>query len=263
MNKRTKAWPIQRLYEGGQREELLEDQLVVEWPLTIYLNGQEVVTLLTTPEYEEHLAIGFLAAEGFIRKADDIEMVRSDAEKGQVFVEAKAGQVAEKTFMKRFITTGCGKGTSFYHLDDVQRSKKIANSSMKVKAETVLELMKKMQTLSELYQQTGGVHSAALCNKQEISIYREDVGRHNAVDKIIGQCFINQESLHDKLLLTSGRISSEILTKVAKMSIPILVSRSAPTDLAASYAEQLGITLIGFARGQRMNIYSHRDRILV
>ncbi|KAB2954572.1 formate dehydrogenase accessory sulfurtransferase FdhD [Heliorestis acidaminivorans] len=261
MNK-TKSYSITRLQQGGLLAEEVEDQLVREWPLTIYLNGQEIVTLLTTPEYIEDLAIGFLAAEGFIKKADQIKTLYSDEEKGQVFIEADVSKIAESTFMKRFITTGCGKGTTFYHIDDARQSQKKVTSSLQVEAKKILELMQKMQKMSQLYQETGGVHSAALCDEQDILLYREDVGRHNAVDKILGKCFTDKEPLHDKLLLTSGRISSEILTKVAKMAIPIIVSRSAPTDLAIEYAEQIGVTVLGFARGQRMNLYTHPSRII-
>ena len=124
-------------------------------------------------------------------------------------------------------------------------------------------MVKKFQMKSELYKTTGGTHSAALSDGENILIFHEDIGRHNAVDKVIGDAFLQQIRLDDKILITSGRVSSEILLKVAKGGIPLLVAISAPTDMAVELANKLGITLIGFARGKRMNVYTHEERIKV
>ena len=255
-----KEHTIIRLDKDGREE--VNDILVEEAPLTIYFNDEELVTLLGTPEFHKELAVGFLAAEGLIRTKEDILSIQVDEAKGVVRVKAKAPDIiAEKLFLKRYITTGCGKGTTFYNVVDSTLVKKM-DTDVKLEFQTIFRLMTEMQTRSELYKDTGGVHSAALCDRERILAFREDVGRHNAADKIMGWSFLEEVELKDKFLLTSGRISSEILLKVAKMGIPILVSRSAPTQLAVKLANELGVTVVGFVRGRRMNIYTHPERII-
>lgn len=241
--------------------ETLEDTVIKESPLTIYFNDQELVTLLCTPEGMEELAIGFLTSEGMLKEPEDISKVKLDQEKGIIWIEVKqTDTIAQKLFLKRYITTGCGKGTTFYNIMDSALVKQPI-ADLQISAEDIFDLMKKVQEESELYRSTGGVHGAALALAKDIMFFREDVGRHNAVDKLFGRCFLDRIPLEDKILLTSGRISSEILLKVAKRGIGVLVSRSAPTDLAVQLGQELGITIIGFVRGSRMNIYSHEQRV--
>lgn len=260
MDRRIKEMDIYRVKEGERLD--FHDSLVDETPLTIYLNDSEMVTLLCTPEYLEELAIGFMVSEGFIRKRENLLDVRADYDKGTVHVTTSgSSMIAEKTFLKRFITTGCGKGTSFYNVMDSKLSK-VVDTGLRVTSEEIINLMKKSAQESELFLKTGGVHSASLCNTREIVIFREDIGRHNATDKIVGKCFRDGISLEDKILFTTGRISSEILVKVAKMGIGIIVSRSAPTALALKIAEETGVTVIGFVRGNRFNIYTSPERVI-
>lgn len=248
-------------WQKGERTEL-EDPIIREAPLTIYLNGKEMVSLLCTPEYQEDLALGFLTAEGLLEDPDDLLSVRLEEEQGAVWVETlRTPQIAEQLFLKRFITTGCGKGTTFYNVMDHSLARQ-ERASLMVRAGDLVDLMREVQQKSELYRLTGGVHSAALCQGREVLLFREDVGRHNAADKIMGYCFRHRIPMEDKVLLTSGRISSEILLKAAKMGIGAIVSRSAPTDLALQLAEELGITVIGFVRGSRMNIYTCAERVI-
>lgn len=256
VNKRS----IIRYFDGRLEEK--EDLLVDEAPLTVYFNGEELVTLLCTPEYQDELAIGFLAAEGLINRREKLEKITVDRDNGIVYVEYKGSARRGELFLKRYITTGCGKGTTFYNaLDPV--ALKPYQGEVKVPAEKLFVLMKEMQRRSELYLTTGGVHSAALCDAEKILLFREDVGRHNAADKIMGHAFLNGISLGDKIFLTSGRISSEIILKVAKMGIGMIVSRSAPTELAIKHAEELNLTVVGFVRAGRLNIYTGRERILL
>lgn len=133
---------------------------------------------------------------------------------------------------------------------------------MRAKAVSILNLSNKLNENSQLFKETGGVHSCALCSEEEIIMFHEDVGRHNALDKIVGEAFLKEIPFEDKILITSGRISSEMIIKTAKQRIPIIVSRSAPTELSVGIAKELGITLIGFARGRRMNIYQGEERII-
>lgn len=250
----VQAWRV----KDGCREEIT-DPVIAEAPLTIYFNERELVTLLCTPEHLDELAVGFLHSEGLLAAREDFRSVRVDVENGLVWVEGKEKVLAGQTFLKRYITTGCGKGTSFYSFHDT--TSQPVKGNVKVSPETLLELMRRVQQGSELFARTGGVHSAALCSTDDIVLFRDDIGRHNAADKIIGRCFLDGLSVEDKIFLTSGRISSEILLKTAKAGISVLVSRSAPTALAIEIAEQVGVTVVGFARGSRLNIYTNPLRV--
>lgn len=250
---------IQRVKHGRRYAE--KDLVVVEAPLTIFFNEQELVTLLCSPRDLKYLALGFLRSEGLIDGLDDLEAVSLEEDRSIVFVRAKEqSALAEKLYGKRTVTSGCGKGTVFYHALDALQEKAVA-SNLQVKEENLFMLMRALQERSLLYQSTGGVHSAAIADTETILIYNEDIGRHNAIDKIVGECLTKGIILHDKILLSSGRLSAEIVLKAAKMSLPVIVSRSAPTSLAVDLAGRLGITLVGFVRGTRFNIYTHAERI--
>ena len=247
--------------KGGQRNEE-KDQVVEEFPLTIYFNEQELVTLLCSPQDLKYLALGFLRSEGLLGSLEELESASVDLERSIVFVKTK-GQtnLAEKLYGKRTITSGCGKGTVFFHAIDSLQSKTVT-SKLKVKGDNLFALMRGLQDRSLLFKATGGVHSAALADEAQILVYSEDIGRHNAMDKIVGECLLKEISLQDRILLTSGRLSAEIVLKGTKMGLPLIVSRSAPTSLAVEVAEKVGITLVGFLRGGRFNIYTHAERIL-
>lgn len=241
--------------------ELIDDPLAAESPLTVFLNDQEIVTLLCSPVNQDELAVGFLVSEGLIKGDAGEIRVRVDCEQGMAWVTAdKVSIIAEQTFLKRYITTGCGKGTTFYNVMDAKC--RPVTGQITVAAEKIIELMTRTQQVSRLFKDTGGVHLAALCSVDRMILYREDIGRHNALDKIVGRCYMDNISVDDKILFTTGRLSSEILLKVAKLGAPILVSRSAPTELAVKLARQLGVTLIGFARGGRFNLYANEYRVL-
>jgi FdhD protein len=249
---------IRRYRDGGFED--MDDTVIREVPLTIYLNGDEFVTLLYTPEMADMLAVGFLRSEGLIQHFSDITSLRFEPENNVVFVEIRGGALAEKLYGKRTITSGCGKGTVFYSVLDALRSHPVS-SEMTVSPQEIEGAMRRLQDASVLFKLTGGIHSAALCEKGQVVFTCEDIGRHNAVDKIIGLCLKDEISLTDKYVVTSGRISSEILVKTAKLGIAVLISRSAPTSLSIELAESLGITLVGFARGRGFNVYTHSSRI--
>lgn len=249
--------PVKQM-KNGQIENI-EDPLVCESPLTLHFNEEELVTLMCTKDNIEELAVGFLFGEGFLKDREDIKSIQIDLEKGMVWVSGNSSMILKETFLKRYVTTGCGKGTSYYNLKDVLC--KPVETVFTVKASILLELMKQAQRNSELFKITGGVHSSAVCDQAEILFFREDIGRHNTIDKLAGRCLLDGISTTDKIILTTGRLSSEIVMKVARMGIPVLASRSAPTDLAVQYAKEMGLTLIGFMRNERMNIYSFPERI--
>lgn len=256
---KTEGIEVIRVKEGEY--EAFDDKMAVEYPVTIFFNDQELVTLLSTPNFLEELAIGFLNSEGMIRAYDDIDSIELDADKGLIYVKTKKKQVlSEKLFAKRTITSGCGKGTIFYNVLDSMRSQKV-EWPLDITSDQVINLMIALQQNSTMYKETGGNHASALCNPEGLVVYHEDIGRHNAVDKIVGHCIKNNIDLEDKVLVTSGRVSSEILLKVAKLGIPMIVSKSAPTTLSVRLARELGISLVGFVRGKRFNIYANGWRI--
>ncbi len=252
--------PILRLTEEDRSN--IEDVVVRESPLTIILNNQELVTLLCSPKDLRYLAIGFLFSEGLLGSKDEIRKIIVDDQRGVVRVETEEDTAhANELVFKRFITSGCGRGTSFYSAADVQNQAKV-ESQITISAHQVLSLVNNFQHRSQLYKATGGVHSAALCDTENILVFNEDIGRHNAIDKIFGECMLQDIAIDERVVVTSGRISSEILLKVAKRKIPILISKAAPTDLGIKLADDLGITLLGFVRGKRINAYTNNWRIV-
>jgi len=250
---------IQRVTREDRQD--IEDIVIKELPLTIILNNQELVTLLCSPVDLKYLAVGFLFSEGLLDSKDEIKKVIVDNRKGVVRVETDEDKELDSELVfKRLITSGCGRGASLYNAADLQTLAKV-ESSNEISAPEVFNLVKEFQQGSPVYRATGGVHSAALCDTQGILIFNEDIGRHNAIDKIFGKCILEDIPTDGRMVVTSGRVSSEILLKVAKRNIPIIISVSAPTDVAVKLADSLGITLVGFVRGSRMNIYTHSWRV--
>ena len=234
---------------------------VREYPVTIIFNGQELVTLLCTPKDLNYLAIGYLSSEGFIRNPEEIKNVMVDEVRGVVRVTTTGETpISQEVAFKRLITSGCGRGASFYSAVDAGSQK--IESKMEIAAADIFNLVMTFQHASELYRITHGVHSAALCDKKEIIAFSDDIGRHNAIDRVFGKCMLENIPTEDRVILTSGRCSSEILHKVVKKGVPVIVSVSVPTNLGIKIAESLGITLIGRVRGRtKMNIYSNAWRI--
>lgn len=250
---------ISRIKDG--KVESVEDSVMTEYPLTIFLNGDEFVTLLCLPRGLEYLAVGFLMSEGIIEDKTQIKDISIDKEKGHAYIDLVNGTLpADKLFGKRVVTTGCGKGTVFHNALD---SLKVIDSNMRVDWRKILEFFRTLNENSEFFRKTGGVHNCALCSRDDTLIFHEDVGRHNAIDKIIGESVLSDLDLSDKILINSGRISTEMTIKTIKRNIPILVSRTAPTGFSVDIARRFNLTLIGFVRENRMNIYSGQERLLI
>jgi FdhD protein len=251
---------IERITDKGR--EKTDDIVTRELPLTIILNNEELVTLLCTPVNLKYLTAGYLQSEGIIGGQDEISRITVDERKGIVRLETREDRgLASDMAYKRVLTSGCGRGASFYSYADIHEGLKV-ESQLSVTQEELFHLLNDFQHRSDMYRDTGGVHSAAVCDREKILVFADDIGRHNAVDKVFGECLLNGILTQDRLVFTSGRISSEILVKVARRNVPILISRSAPTDLGVRLADQTGITLVGFARGHRMNIYTHNWRVI-
>jgi len=257
MVKETKRLQITRFSNG--RMERLRDEVVKEIPLTIVLDGEELVTLLCSPKEKEQLAVGFLFSEGLLEGKTDIARSVVDGKRGVVWIDRIEEAKKEGQLGRRFITTGCGKGFSFRDFSVEQDTK--VRSRLRISPNRIPSLMKEFHERSETHKMTGGVHGAALCGENGILIFSEDIGRHSAIDKVLGRCLLEDIRMEDHFMIVSGRISSEILLKIARGGIPILISKSAPSDLGVVLAKRLGITLIGFARGRRMNVYSNQWRI--
>ncbi len=253
--------PVIRCHESEL--EPVEDDIVVEYPLTIMLNGIEFATIVCSPVDVEDLVYGFLAAEGVIRASSDLKALSLDYKGGFAYAETRnPSPQAREFYSKRFIGSCCGKSRqSFYFHNDVKTAKTVTSRAV-VTLDECFQLMEMMHSRSNCFRQTGGVHNAALCDRSQILAMRTDIGRHNALDKLYGHWLRSPIPLHDKLAAFSGRISSEILLKAAKIGVGILLSKSAPTDLALTLADELGITTVGFMRNRKCNIYTHPDRIL-
>ena len=257
----TEKFPILQITEQGSRQ--FEDIVATEFSLTIILNNRELVTLLCSPTKLDCLAIGFLSSEGLINSKDEIRKIVIDDEKGIARVttkEKEAGEPARDISFRPLIGSSGGKGTNYGTVAGTSQAE--IKSHLQVSAPAIFALMEEFVQRSKVYKATGGVHSAALCDPKNILIFSEDIGRHNAIDKIFGECILKDIPIDDRIITTTGRVSSEILLKVAKRSIPILISKAVPTNLGVKLAADLGITLIGFARGKRMNVYTCAWRVV-
>ena len=239
-----------------------KDSVVHETPLTVFLNNGEFVTMVCSPQYLYELTVGFLCSEGILRDRQDLKSVKLEKEKGIILVETAKPVVEEERFMRRYITSCCGKGrSSFYFINDALGTKPVQGNT-RITTQQIKNLAGELENRAIVFRTTGGAHGAGLCSTEEMLLFYEDIGRHNAVDKLFGKAFLDGINLDDKIMVLSGRISSEILIKTAKMGLPIIISRAAPTDLAVKMADELGITVVGFARGNRMNVYTHSDRVI-
>jgi FdhD protein len=238
-----------------------DDVVIKETPLTIFVNEEELVTLLCLPQFQQNLAVGFLFSEGILSSKAEIESLIFNENKGVIWIKLNKPIAIDDNFRKgRTVTTGCARGLTFHQVFE-KWSGDFVSSKLTIEHQIVIAVVSDLKQRSLLFQQTGGTHSALLYKDNTFLLEREDIGRHNAIDKIIGECVMKDIPGDDKILMTSGRVSSEILLKAARHQIPILISRGAPTSAALKLADEIGITLIGFARGKRMNIYTNSWRI--
>ena len=236
--------------------------VVREIPLTIFLNDREIVTLLCTGAHVASLGVGFLRSEGLLQERNSLQSVEVDENRQavRVFTE-ESTELTEQLFGKRTLTSGCGKGTIFYNVLDSLQSQPLENKLV-IRADQVRQLMSELHSRSGLYKRSRGVHNCGLADTEKIVLFRADIGRHNAVDMIIGECFLQGMATDDKILVTTGRITSEILIKAAKMLIPMLISRSAATSLSLELATALNMTIIGYVRGGSILAYTGGDNLI-
>jgi FdhD protein len=258
MEDELEKFPVVRFTKEGRSDAELA--VAKEFLFTIFLNDRELATILCSPGNLRYLAVGFLASEGIIKGKDEIKKMETDDWLGTAHIEIEGGSAIDDSFFaKRLIASGCGGAATFYSLADAATPK--VESTMKISPDEVFALVSQFQHSSQLYLATHGVHSAALADRKELLIFSEDIGRHNAIDKIFGKCILEDIPTSDRIIISSGRISSEISHKVAKRGVPFIIALSAPTSLGLKTADKMGITLIGSVRGKRMNVYTHNWRL--
>ncbi len=246
---------------NGNGRKKITATVTDEIPLTLELDGKELLTLLCSPGDTKELSVGFLYSSGIIKSMDDIRKIVIDRRNKTSFIELREKYSYGDLPFKRMYSSGCGRGIIFYNvLDKVPRGK--LKSGFKISAGKITEIMSMFEKKSSAFRETGGVHSAGLSDGKKILVFKEDIGRHNAVDKAVGGALMKELNFGNMFMLTSGRISSEIMFKLGRTGIPLVVSRGAPTDQAVKLAKELNLTLAGFVRGKRMNIYSSGGRIV-
>jgi FdhD protein len=225
----------------------------LEKELTVFVNLQHLVTILCTPTKLNFLVLGFLYSEGIISGMGDVIMMRVCDEESEVDVRLSNPEFELPT--KRTLTSGCGGGATF-----TTGGQKVDSDLVVTPAEVLLQ-MKYLVEHEELYRLSGGVHTSALSDARNLLVVTEDIGRHNTLDKIQGECLARGLPTRDRLILTTGRVSSEMLRKAARMQTPVVVSRHTPTGTAIALARDLGIALVGRTRGNRLSVYSHPERL--
>jgi len=234
--------------------------VVIERPLTLFLNGQEIVTMMTIGDYPDLLAVGYLLNQNMLLDDDEITAIDHDDDIETIVVRTKRKTNYEQKLKKKTQTSGCAQGTVFGDImekfDDIK-----LNQKAMLKTSWLYDLQKEINTAPSLYLKAGAIHGCVLCHENTPLIYVEDVGRHNAVDKIAGYMFLNNISPHDKSFYTTGRLTSEMVIKTAKMGIPILLSRSGFTAWGVDLARQVGMTLIGRMRGKRFTVLAGKERV--
>ena len=238
----------------------VETSVTVERPLTLYLNGQEIVTMMTIGDYPEYLALGYLLNQNMLRRDDVVTAVEYDAEIETVVVRTARRTDYEEKLRKRTLTSGCAQGTAFGDL--MERFESVTLPEAELRTSWLYRLTYAINTMPSLYLEAGAIHGCVLCERDRPLVYMEDVGRHNAVDKIAGYMFRHGIEPGDKIFYTTGRLTSEMVIKTVQMGIPVLVSRSGFTAWGVELARQAGLTLIGRARGRRFIALSGEHRIV-
>ncbi len=251
--------PVEAIDEFGTKRDM---RVAGEFPLTIKVDDREVVTLMTLGTYPELLALGYLRNQRLVESVYDIKSIEVDWDRETAFVETHAGEGIidwENKLSKRTVTTGCGQGTVFSCTLDKIYENPLPKAF--IRQSTLYGLLSNIAKFNEIYKQAGAVHGCALCEDTNIEIFVEDVGRHNAADTIAGQMWMDGTSGEGKIFYTTGRLTSEIVMKVAHMGIPILLSRSGITYMGLELAQDLRVTMIARAKGRHFLVYNGSNTI--
>ena len=238
-----------------------EDVVIDESRINIYLNGEKAISMMCIPKNQEAHAVGFLMSENVISNIEDIKNIGISEDGLRIDIEAIVDEESlENLYKEKTLVSGCGGGITGNIAGNVEVP--FNQTSMEISAGTISSEIKKFYEDSELYLLTGCVHKAMLYLEDKSTVTAEDIGRHNAIDKVVGLCKLRGLDTTKSVLFVSGRLSSEMVVKAVMHKVPIIVSRTAPTHLGVTTAHTHGLTLIGFARGKKMNIYTHSGRIV-
>lgn len=266
----------------GSTANFVERPVIAETPWVLYLNGRELLTFMCSPVRLHCLALGFLLSEGMITSLDDVWQLKVFLDENRVHVLFPDAKIDEERRVatceeaggsivvqlrhpapalpeRRVLTSGCGGGITF---DDLSGDYPPLHSEKHIGVRQLIDLMRELNYQAALYRQSRGVHTSALSDGEQLLILSEDVGRHNTLDKIRGEALLRGIDTQEHLLLTSGRISSEMITKARKMGVPIVASRTSPTATSVRLARQWNITLVGYVRAPRLRVYTGAERIL-
>jgi FdhD protein len=250
----------QRVVGVDQTGADIETSVTVERAMTIFLNSQEIVTAMTIGDYPEYLAIGYLLNQHMLLPTDVVTEVDYDDELSVVVVRTERKTNYEKKLKKKVQTSGCAQGTVFGDL--MEALENVSLPKAELRTSWLYSLTHKINTTPSLYLEAGAIHGCVLAQRDEPLVYMEDVGRHNAVDKIAGWMFQERVPAHDKIFYTTGRLTSEMVIKTVRMGIPILISRSGFTAWGVELAKKANLTLVGRARGKRFVALAGEDRIV-
>lgn len=271
------------LHVNHGRVERIDGAVIGETRWTLYVNRRELVSFMCTPSKLHYLALGFMHSEGIIRSLDDVLQLRvyedvnhsywyqpalglngslmmRTCEEAVGLIDARVKGEPMQKLGPKILTSGCTGGVTF---DDLLKAQPRLQSDFKIEASTIFELMRQLNEQAALYRQVRGVHTSGLSDGAQLLVVAEDVGRHNTLDKIRGECLMRGLETRDRMLVTTGRISSEMLTKAAKMGAPVIISRTSPTWLSVRLAEAWGIAVCGYTRARQTNIYAHPERIIL
>lgn len=252
---------LTRSVEGvDQNGQPIQIKVPMERPLTLFLNGREIVTMMTIGDYPECLAVGYLVNQRMLLPDDEITDIDYDPDIDTVVVRTARETNYEERLKKRILTSGCAQGTVFGNLMDAIDTIKLDDTAI-LKISWIYSLSKKINLTPSLYLEAGAIHGCVLCEADRPLIYMEDVGRHNAIDKIAGYMRLHNISSASKLFYTTGRLTSEMVIKTVQMGIPIVISRSGFTAWGVDLARQVDLTLIGRAKGKRFIALSGKQRL--
>ena len=245
-------------YDENLKKKLIN--VIEEKPLTLYLNDQEIVTMMTINDFPKFLSIGYLLNQNMISKKTKIEAVDYEADLRVIVIRTKQKTDFEIKLRKKTITSGCAQGTLFGDVMESFDKIKLSKRTF-IKKDWIYDLSKKINNTPSLYLKAGAIHGCVLCHKNTPLLYMEDVGRHNAIDKIAGYMFLNKIKPNDKIFYTTGRLTSEMIIKSVNMRIPVVISRSGFTASGVELARRADLTLIGRAKGKRFTVLSGEKRI--
>jgi FdhD protein len=273
---------LEYLEFDGERAAAVTRPVIAETPWVLYVDRRELVTFMCSPVGLHHLALGFLLSEGLIAGRDDVWQLKVYLDEDRVYMYFPDAGLDRELAMptcqeasgsidvrlraplaarpeKRILTSGCGGGVTF---DDLSGSRPPLASELRISTAQISQLMRQLNESAALYRASRGVHTSALADQEHLLVLAEDVGRHNTLDKIRGACMLGDLPTRDRVLVSSGRISSEMITKARKMEAPIVISRTSPTITSIRLAQSWNMTLIGYVRGRQMRIYTGVERVL-